>query len=101
MSEPNNTAKQPRVAVIILTWNRVEDVVTCLESFSEVTYENREVIVVDNASADETVETIKRDFPWATLIVNDTGIYIQNGKGAMITLVGPAVTIDNGALTVT
>jgi uncharacterized protein involved in type VI secretion and phage assembly len=36
----------------------------------------------------------------ATLIVNDTGIYIQNGKGAMITLVGPSVTINNGALTV-
>jgi uncharacterized protein involved in type VI secretion and phage assembly len=36
----------------------------------------------------------------ATLIVNDTGIYIQNGKGAMITLVGPTVTINNGALTI-
>jgi uncharacterized protein involved in type VI secretion and phage assembly len=37
----------------------------------------------------------------ATLIVNDTGIYIQNGKGAMITLVGPTVTVNNGALVVT
>lgn len=36
----------------------------------------------------------------ATLIVNDTGIYIQNGKGAFITLIGPTVTINNGALTV-
>jgi uncharacterized protein involved in type VI secretion and phage assembly len=36
----------------------------------------------------------------ATLIVNDTGIYIQNGKGAMSTLVGPSVTINNGALVV-
>ena len=36
----------------------------------------------------------------ATLIVNDTGIYIQNGKGAMITMVGPTITINNGALTV-
>jgi len=36
----------------------------------------------------------------ATLIVNDTGIYIQNGKGASITLVGPAVTVNSGALTV-
>jgi len=36
----------------------------------------------------------------ATLIVNDTGIYIQNGKGAALTLVGPAVTINNGALSV-
>lgn len=36
----------------------------------------------------------------ASIIVNDTGIYIQNGKGASITLVGPAVTINNGALAV-
>jgi hypothetical protein len=36
----------------------------------------------------------------AMLIVNDTGIYIQNGKGAMITLIGPAVTVNSGALTV-
>ncbi len=36
----------------------------------------------------------------ATLIVNDTGIYIQNGKGAAITLIGPTVTVNEGALTV-
>jgi hypothetical protein len=36
----------------------------------------------------------------AFLIVNDTGIYIQNVKGAMIALVGPTVTINNGALTI-
>ena len=36
----------------------------------------------------------------ATVIINDMGIYIQNGKGAVITLIGPTVSIDNGALTV-
>jgi uncharacterized protein involved in type VI secretion and phage assembly len=36
----------------------------------------------------------------ATLIVNDTGIYIQNGKGASIIMTGPSVTINAGALTV-
>jgi hypothetical protein len=36
----------------------------------------------------------------ATLIVNDTGIYMQNGKGAMINMVGPSVDINTGALTV-
>jgi uncharacterized protein involved in type VI secretion and phage assembly len=36
----------------------------------------------------------------ATIIVNDTGIYIQNGKGASLIMVGPSVTINNGALTV-
>ena len=37
----------------------------------------------------------------ASIIVNDTGIYIQNGKGASITLVGPTVTVNTGALVVT
>lgn len=37
----------------------------------------------------------------ATLIVNDTGIYIQNGKGASITLIGPVIDFNAGALTIT
>jgi uncharacterized protein involved in type VI secretion and phage assembly len=36
----------------------------------------------------------------ASIIVNDTGIYIQNGKGASILLVGPAVTITGSPVTV-
>lgn len=36
----------------------------------------------------------------ASILVNDTGIYIQNGKGASIVLVGPSVNINSGALTV-
>lgn len=36
----------------------------------------------------------------ATIIVNDTGIYIQNGKGASLTMVGPTVDINMGALTI-
>ena len=36
----------------------------------------------------------------AMIAINDTGIYIQNGKGATIMLVGPTVTINQGALTV-
>jgi uncharacterized protein involved in type VI secretion and phage assembly len=36
----------------------------------------------------------------ATIIVNDTGIYIQNGKGASIIMTGPTVNINTGALTI-
>ncbi|SDL20862.1 phage baseplate assembly protein V [Paracoccus chinensis] len=37
----------------------------------------------------------------ATLAVNDAGIFINNGKGAQISMVGPTVDINLGALTVT
>lgn len=37
----------------------------------------------------------------ASIIVNDTGIYIQNGKGASITMTGPTVAINGIALVIT
>jgi len=37
----------------------------------------------------------------ASLVINDTGIHIDNGKGASITLIGPTVSVNLGALTVT
>lgn len=36
----------------------------------------------------------------ATIVVNDTGVTISNGKGATITLFGPTVSINSGALAV-
>jgi hypothetical protein len=37
----------------------------------------------------------------AMIVVNDSGIYISNGKGAKITLIGPTVAINDTALTIT
>jgi uncharacterized protein involved in type VI secretion and phage assembly len=37
----------------------------------------------------------------ATVILNDTGIYISNGQGASLVLTGPTITINDGALSVT
>jgi len=37
----------------------------------------------------------------AMIMINETGIVISNGKGAIITMNGPAVTVNAGALVVT
>jgi uncharacterized protein involved in type VI secretion and phage assembly len=37
----------------------------------------------------------------ALISINDIGITLSNGKGATITLTGPTVTVNNGALIVT
>jgi hypothetical protein len=36
----------------------------------------------------------------AMIVVNDSGIYISNGKGATITLIGTAIDFNTGALTI-
>jgi hypothetical protein len=37
----------------------------------------------------------------AMIVVNDSGIYISNGKGATITMIGKVTDINTGALTIT
>lgn len=58
------------------------------------------LLISDAAPTPATGGIILKSPTGAMLVVNDTGIYINNGKGAMITLVGPTVTINNGALAV-
>jgi Type VI secretion system/phage-baseplate injector OB domain len=36
----------------------------------------------------------------ASIVVNDAGVFISNGKGASIEMVGPMITINKGALVV-
>lgn len=43
---------------------------------------------------------ILRSTTGAMIVVNDAGIFIQNGKGAMITMIGKVVDINSGALTI-
>ena len=47
--------KKPLASVIILTWNSEPFIDLCLESLSNQTYPNKEIIIVDNASSDGTL----------------------------------------------
>jgi len=58
------------------------------------------IMVSDMPPSPATGGIILKSTTGAMIVVNDSGIYISNGKGAMITMVGPTVTINNGALVV-
>jgi hypothetical protein len=58
------------------------------------------VLVSDAPPSPVTGEIVLKSVSGAMIVVNETGIYISNGQGATITLVGPAVDINIGGLTV-
>ena len=49
----------PKVQIIVLNWNGLEDTINCLESLKNITYPDYEVIVVDNASEGDDVKVLK------------------------------------------
>jgi hypothetical protein len=58
------------------------------------------VLISDAAPTPATGGIILKSVSGAMIVVNETGIYISNGQGATITLIGPAVAINETALTV-
>jgi hypothetical protein len=58
-----------RISVIVLNWNGWEDTVECLESLYQVDYPFFDVVVVDNASEDDSLAKI-REYCQGDLVVN-------------------------------
>ena len=58
----------PLVSVVILSWNRIDDLRFTLETLQGDSYPRLEVIVVDNASRDGTPDMVRTEFPDVRLI---------------------------------
>ena len=57
------------VSVIVVTYNGEDYIRRCLQSIFYQNYRPIEVIVIDNASRDATVDLVKQDFPDCRLII--------------------------------
>lgn len=82
------TSKLPSVAAVALNWNNRKDIAKLIESLLLVQYQNLDIIVVDNASTDDSVEFIKENYPSITLLCNKenlggTGGFNSGIKGAL------------------
>jgi GT2 family glycosyltransferase len=64
----------PKIAIIILNWNKKDYVLTLLKSLLEIHYDNFDIIVIDNASTDGSVETIRKLHPEVRIIANTENI---------------------------
>lgn len=59
------------------------------------------LLLSDSAPTPATGGIVLRSRAGSMIVVNDTGIYLRTSAGASITLTGPVVNVNNGALTVT
>lgn len=72
--------KKPLVSIVILNWNGMEHLETCLPSVTTQSYENVEVIVVDNGSTDGSIEYVEQNFETVKLVCNETNVGFAEGN---------------------
>lgn len=68
------------VSLVIVTWNSSKTLLECLNSVRVQTYKDVELIVVDNGSSDDSVQTVRETFPNATIITNPGNIGFCRGQ---------------------
>ena len=98
----------PLVYVIVLTFNVREASRRCLESLKTLTYPNLNVVVVDNASSDQTEEMVRSEFRNYAMVQtgdnlgytggNNRGIEFALNRGAdYVVILNPDTVVVNGA----
>jgi GT2 family glycosyltransferase len=70
----------PAVYIVILSYNGSRWLVPCLASVLATEYPNFKIILVDNASNDNSIESVRKQYPQITVIVNNHNYGFSEGN---------------------
>jgi GT2 family glycosyltransferase len=92
----------PLVSIIILNYNAGELLLDCIDSIQKSTYRNFEIIVIDNASNDNSHKKCKDRFPTIKLIENSKNLGYCEGnnvglrvaKGEFVAVLNPDTVVE-------
>lgn len=75
---------KPKVTISITVWNGLDDTKKCLKTLSSITYKSTEIIVIDNGSADGSVEYIHKNYPQVKVYENGRNLGFTGGHNRAI-----------------
>lgn len=82
----------PYVVAVVLNWNGWQDTLSCLQSLDHLDYPNVDVIVVDNASSDGSVEHIRVARPDRLVLESGANLGYAGGNN-----IGIRYALEHGA----
>lgn len=81
-----------QVTIVVLSWNRKDDTLACLESLAAAELGGAAVMVVDNASRDGTVAAVRERFPRVEVLALRENLGFAGGNNA-----GICAALERGA----
>lgn len=96
----------PTLSIIIVNWNTADLLLACLRSIQTHVTLDYELIVVDNASDDDSVARVAAEFPQACLLPQSANLGFSRGnnvglsvaQGEYLLLLNPDTEVRPGAL---
>jgi GT2 family glycosyltransferase len=76
---PGQVMTTKRVAVVVLNWNGWKDTLSCLKSLQLQSYTNADLLVIDNASSDNSVIEINRAMPAVQVLQSGANLGFGGG----------------------
>lgn len=70
---------EPKILISILNWNNAKDTIVAIKSVLDLDYKNFEVIIIDNASTDNSIKVIGRNFPNINLVQTKSNLGYAGG----------------------
>ena len=96
-----------KISIIIVSYNVRRFLAQCLQSVSEaIEGIDAEVLVVDNASQDDTLKVIPREFPWISIIANEENVgfarannqAVKQSSGQYVLLLNPDTKVEKDTI---
>jgi GT2 family glycosyltransferase len=77
-------ASTAKVGIVVLNWNGAAETVACLDSLAAATLDGAAILVVDNASEDDSVAQIRARFPGQEILALPENEGFAGGNNAAI-----------------
>jgi GT2 family glycosyltransferase len=74
----------PRVSIIIVNWNGLESLQTCLPSVTSIEYPDFEIVLADNASSDGSVAWVTDEYPRIKIVRHPENYAFSKGNNAAV-----------------
>lgn len=74
----------PLVVLVILTCNQKQVTLDCLHSFTDCSYPNKQIILVDNGSEDGVEKAVNQKFPDVKVLRNEKNLGAAGGRNTGI-----------------
>lgn len=93
--------KLPFVSIVIITYNGLDILKTCFPSIFRIEYpkDKYEIILVDNASVDNTIDYMKKSFPKVRIIRNSKNLGYVGLNSAVKFCKGKYIYFNNNDMT--